>query len=85
MSTIRQLLPNGNYQLLTTLSPEDYAELKLSLFDASCDSMNGQPTTRGRDALYRILGPFPACAGTRGGGQFTERTYMTYKSHKKSP
>ncbi len=58
MNLTRFLLPDGNIKLCATVTPEDYAELRLAVLDMALDGLNGDHTDQGKAAIYRIAGMF---------------------------
>lgn len=58
MNLHRTQLPGGNIQLQTTITREDYAELRLALFDLCLDATGREWTDRGRLAAWIIANMF---------------------------
>lgn len=60
-TVLRRLLKDGkkvNIQLTFNLTPEEYADLKLSLHDVTTDALGGELTADGKTGLARLLGFF---------------------------
>lgn len=54
-------LPNGDIRLRTDLTQEEYAELKLAIYDVTLDGLSCPLTDNGKEALHRITSLFRRC------------------------